>query len=75
MEERHARPEETVMIGDSKVDVRTARNAGAWILGCAFVFGPQNLMEDPPDIVVNTAKAFQPRIWWESAADLRWVAR
>ncbi|MEI9967579.1 MAG: hypothetical protein WDM87_02750 [Terracidiphilus sp.] len=32
------------MIGDSKVDVETARNAGAWSVGCAFGFGPQNIL-------------------------------
>ena len=55
MKETGARPEETVMIGDSRVDVETARNAGVWCIGCAFGFGPQNLMEMPPDIVVDTA--------------------
>jgi phosphoglycolate phosphatase len=55
MDEVGARPEETVMIGDSKVDVQTARNAGAWSIGCAFGFGPQNLMESPPDILVDSA--------------------
>ena len=55
MEETGATPEETVMIGDSRVDVQTARNAGAWALGCAFGFGPQNLMEVPPDVVVDSA--------------------
>ncbi len=55
MEETGALPEETVMIGDSQVDVQTARNAGVWSVGCAFGFGPQNLMETPPDIVVDTA--------------------
>jgi len=55
MTEANARPEETLMIGDSKVDVLTARNAGAWSLGCQFGFGPQNLMEVPPDIVVDSA--------------------
>jgi phosphoglycolate phosphatase len=55
MEETGASPEETVMIGDSQVDVETARNAGAWSLGCAFGFGPQNLMNTPPDIVVDSA--------------------
>jgi len=54
MAEAGAKPEETVMIGDSKVDVQTARNAGAWSLGCAFGFGPQNLMEIPPDVLVDT---------------------
>jgi phosphoglycolate phosphatase len=55
MAEANARPEETLMIGDSKVDVLTARNAGAWSLGCQFGFGPQNLMEEPPDLVVDAA--------------------
>jgi phosphoglycolate phosphatase len=55
MDEAGARPEETLMIGDSKVDVQTARNAGAWTLGCRFGFGPQNLMESPPDIIVDSA--------------------
>lgn len=58
MEETDARSEETVMIGDSKVDVQTARNAGVWSLGCAFGYGPQNLMDLPPDVVVNSAKSW-----------------
>jgi phosphoglycolate phosphatase len=55
MRQTGAKPEETVMIGDSKVDVQTARNAGVWSLGCAFGFGPQNLMETPPDVLVDSA--------------------
>jgi phosphoglycolate phosphatase len=55
MQEAGAQPQETLMIGDSKVDVQTARNAGAWTLGCHFGFGPQNLMEAPPDLVVDSA--------------------
>jgi len=55
MEETGARPEETVMIGDSQVDVETARNAGVWSLGCAFGFGPQNLLDTPPDVLVDSA--------------------
>lgn len=48
-------PDETVMIGDSRVDVETARNAGAWAIGCAFGFGPQNLHEVEPDVIVDRA--------------------
>jgi phosphoglycolate phosphatase len=55
MDEARVRPEETLMIGDSKVDVETAHNAGAWSLGCRFGFGPQNLMEAPPDVIVDSA--------------------
>jgi phosphoglycolate phosphatase len=54
MSEAGASPRETLMIGDSKVDVRTARNAGAWSLGCKFGFGPQDLMEEMPDVIVET---------------------
>ena len=55
MEETGATPDQTVMIGDSKVDVETARNAGSWSIGCAFGFGPQNLMDTPPDVLVSSA--------------------
>ena len=55
MEETGARPEETVMIGDSKVDVETARNAGTWSLGCTFGFGLYTLDDHPPDVLVDTA--------------------
>ena len=55
MEETGATPDETVMIGDSKVDVETARNAGAWSVGCAFGFGPQNILDTPPDVLVDSA--------------------
>lgn len=65
MQEAGAAPHQTLMIGDSKVDVETARNAGAWSLGCQFGFGPQNLMESPPDMVVDSplewAMALQAR--------------
>ena len=47
-------PEETVMIGDSRVDILTARNAGAWSLGCDFGFGQRTLDEHPPDILVDS---------------------
>ena len=69
MEETGARPEETIMIGDSKVDVQTARNAGVWSLGCAFGFGPQNLMETPPDILVDTAAEWTAALTPANTAD------
>jgi phosphoglycolate phosphatase len=54
MEETGARPEETVMIGDSKVDVLTARNAGVWSIGCTFGLSPQSLEIIPPDVLVDS---------------------
>jgi phosphoglycolate phosphatase len=56
MREAGVSPAATVMIGDSKSDVLVARNAGAWSLGCAFGFGAQTLLENRPDIWVDTAR-------------------
>jgi len=54
MAEAGARPEETVMIGDSKVDVLTARNAGAWSIGCTFGLAPETLTATQPDVMVDS---------------------
>ncbi len=54
MEEAGARPEDTAMIGDSEVDVLTARNAGAWSIGCTFGLAPQSLEDNPPDVLVDS---------------------
>ena len=54
MKEASATPEETVMIGDSQVDVQTARNAGAWSIGCTFGLAPGSLELIPPDILVDS---------------------
>jgi phosphoglycolate phosphatase len=54
MKEAQARPQETVMIGDSQVDVQTARNAGAWCIGCTFGLAPGSLEAIPPDVLVDS---------------------
>jgi phosphoglycolate phosphatase len=48
-------PRETLMIGDSGVDILTARNAGAWALGCRFGLSPHTLEDVPADCVVDVA--------------------
>jgi phosphoglycolate phosphatase len=58
MRESGAAPQETVMIGDSDVDIRTARNAGAWALGCSFGLAPETLEEVEPDGVADHASAW-----------------
>ncbi len=42
-------PGETVMIGDSDVDVLTARNCGARSIGCAYGLAPERLAAASPD--------------------------
>ena len=51
-------PEEVVMIGDSDVDVLTARRCGARALGCLFGLAPQSLLAAEPDILVEHASAW-----------------
>jgi phosphoglycolate phosphatase len=46
--------QETLMIGDSDVDTRTARNAGVWSMGCSYGLAPHTLVTDPPDCVVDS---------------------
>jgi phosphoglycolate phosphatase len=54
MREAGATPEQTLMIGDSDVDVLTARNAGANVIGCRFGLAPHSLADAPPDCLVDT---------------------
>jgi phosphoglycolate phosphatase len=45
----------TVMIGDSEVDILTARNCGARSIGCSYGLSPQSLAAAPPDALVASA--------------------
>jgi phosphoglycolate phosphatase len=59
-------PGETVMIGDSDVDILTARNCGARSIGCAYGLAPERLAAAEPDGISAT-----PTDW---AATLRGLA-
>jgi phosphoglycolate phosphatase len=54
MQEAGATPQQTLMIGDSDVDIRTARNAGVWSMGCAYGLAPHTLATEPPDCLVES---------------------
>jgi len=56
MAEAGAAPQQTVLIGDSQVDVLTARNAGAWSIGCTFGLAPDSLEANQPDMLVDSPK-------------------
>jgi len=49
LSEFHVAPRRALMIGDSAVDVRTARNAGIPVWGVTYGFQPESLTEEPPD--------------------------
>jgi len=45
--------ENALMVGDSAVDVQTARNAGIAVCGVTYGFQPETLAAEPPDILVD----------------------
>jgi phosphoglycolate phosphatase len=53
IEEIDSTPQRTMMIGDSAVDVRTARNANIRVCGVTYGFQPEGFETDPPDILVD----------------------
>lgn len=53
MEEAGVGPERTVMVGDSSVDVHTARNAGVRCCGVTYGFKPETLADPAPDLLVD----------------------
>lgn len=48
-----ASPNEAMMVGDSGVDVRTARNAGIWSCGVTYGLGLESMRTDPPDLMLD----------------------
>lgn len=54
MQEAGASADESVMVGDSEVDILTARNAGMWSVGVNYGFAPHSLERVHPDVLVDT---------------------
>ena len=54
LQEAGASRERTMMVGDSGVAVRTARNANVKACGVTYGFQPEGFLEDPPDILVDS---------------------
>jgi phosphoglycolate phosphatase len=56
LKEFNVRPEEAVMVGDSDVDMETAKNAGIWSVGVTYGLSPETLEEMPGDVMVDDAR-------------------
>jgi len=56
LQETGVAAEETLMIGDSSVDVLTGRNAGLWTCGVTYGFAPHSLEDVPPDVLIESPR-------------------
>jgi phosphoglycolate phosphatase len=54
LREMQATQDEAMMVGDSEVDVKTARNSGIFACGVTYGFGLEGLREHPPDILLDS---------------------
>jgi phosphoglycolate phosphatase len=53
LRELEAEPREAMIVGDSDVDVRTARNAGTWACGVSYGLGMEGMKAHPPDLILD----------------------
>ena len=44
---------DSIIIGDSSIDIVTGRNAGIWTCGVTYGFAPQTLSIAPPDVLID----------------------
>ncbi|HMF63425.1 MAG TPA: HAD hydrolase-like protein [Edaphobacter sp.] len=52
-------PAQTLMVGDSDIDILTARNCGASSIGCTFGLAPHTLAAAQPDYLAHTPTDWQ----------------
>jgi phosphoglycolate phosphatase len=55
-------PTEAILVGDSEVDVQTARNAGTWCCCVTYGLGRDRLVEYPPDLLVDSLTELAARL-------------
>jgi phosphoglycolate phosphatase len=66
-----AAPAQVMFVGDSEIDVQTARNAGTWVCGVTYGFGSHRLAEFPPDLLVDNLTELVPHLSGAAVQDLR----
>ena len=47
-------PREAMIVGDSEIDVQTARNADTWACGVTYGLGSARLADSPPDLLIDS---------------------
>jgi phosphoglycolate phosphatase len=66
-----AAPAQAMLVGDSEIDVQTARNAGTWACGVTYGFGSHRLGEYPPDVLVDNLTELIPQLPVASSRNAR----
>jgi phosphoglycolate phosphatase len=51
--EAGVQPQQSAIVGDSQVDIRTGRNAGLWTVAVTYGFAPHTLETETPDVIVD----------------------
>jgi phosphoglycolate phosphatase len=46
-------PREAMIVGDSEIDIQTARNSGIWACGVTYGLGTESLKKFPPDLMLD----------------------
>lgn len=54
LQDFQASPKEAMLVGDSEVDVRTARNAEMWCCGVSYGLGLEGFRAHPPDLLLDS---------------------
>jgi phosphoglycolate phosphatase len=62
-----ATPPEAMLVGDSEIDVLTARNAGTWSCCVTYGLGRARLEEFPPDLLLDSLEQLPKHLDRDSA--------
>jgi phosphoglycolate phosphatase len=62
MREVRTDPDETVMVGDSPIDIATGRAAGVRTVGAVWGLDPEALRADPPDLLIEDLRELADRL-------------
>jgi phosphoglycolate phosphatase len=66
-----AEARQAMLVGDSEVDVQTARNAGTWSCGVTYGLGSKRLTACPPDLLLDSLTELPGYLDLEQAASGR----
>ena len=54
LRELASQPKEAMIVGDSEIDIQTARNSGIWACGVTYGLGTESLKKFPPDLMLDS---------------------